>query len=87
MRTIHKKNKKLREDIHDMLEDNKVNEKKVNGLIDEYFNNESGILELRHTHHKEIGSVLTDEQTIKYAGAITNFVETFRLFIIILLYI
>ena len=66
MKTIHKKNKKLQEDIHDMLEDNKVNEKKVDELIDEYFNNESGILELRYTHHKEIGSVLTAEQTIKY---------------------
>ena len=31
-----------------------------------YFNNKSEILELRHTHHKEIGDVLTDEQTIKY---------------------
>ena len=45
MKTIHNKNKKLREDIHDMLEDNKVNEKKMNGLIDEYFNHESAILE------------------------------------------
>ena len=28
MKTSHKKNKKLQKDIHDMLEDNKVNEKK-----------------------------------------------------------
>ena len=66
MRTIHKKNKKLREDIHDMLEVNRVKDKKVDELIDEYFNNESEILELRHTHHKKIGDVLTSEQTVKY---------------------
>ena len=66
MKTIHKKKKKLREDIHEMLEENKLNDNKVDGLIEDFFNNESEILELRHTHHKEIGDVLTDEQTIKY---------------------
>ena len=40
--------------------------KKVDELIDEYFNNKSEILELQHTYHKEIGNVLTAEQTIKY---------------------
>jgi Spy/CpxP family protein refolding chaperone len=66
IKTVHKKNKKLREDIHDMLEVNRVKDKKVDELIDEYFNNESEILELRHTHHKKIGDVLTSEQTVKY---------------------
>ena len=66
MKTIHKKKKKLREDIHEMLEEDKLNDNKVDGLIEDFFNNESEILELRHTHHKEIGSVLTAEQTIKY---------------------
>ena len=39
---------------------------KVDELIDEYFNKESGILQLSYKHHKEIRSVLKAEQTIKY---------------------
>jgi len=66
MKALRKKNKKMREEIHDMLDENKVSKKKVDGLLDEYFDNESEILELRHKHHKEIGDVLTDEQTLKY---------------------
>ena len=66
MKTIHKKNKKLREDIHEMLEEDKLNDNKVDGLIDDFFNNESEIQELRRKHHKEIDVVLTAEQTIKY---------------------
>ena len=66
MKTIHKKNKKLREDIHEMLEEDKLNDNKVDGLIDDFFNNESEIQELRRKHHKGIDEVLTAEQTIKY---------------------
>jgi Spy/CpxP family protein refolding chaperone len=66
MKTIHKKKKKLREDIHEMLEEDKLNDNKVEGLIDNFFNNESEIQELRRKHHKEIDEVLTAEQTIKY---------------------
>ena len=66
MKTIHKKKKKLREDIHEMLEEDKLNDNKVEGLIDKFFNNESEIQELRRKHHKEIDEVLTAEQTIKY---------------------
>jgi len=66
MKTIHKKNKKFREDIHEMLEEDKLNDNKVDGLIDDFFNNESEIQELRRKHHKGTREVLTDEQTLKY---------------------
>ena len=66
MKTIHKKKKKLREDIHEMLEEDKLNDNKVDRTIDNFFNNESEIQELRRKHHKKIDEVLTAEQTIKY---------------------
>ena len=60
------KNKNLREEIHELLEDDKIKENKVNDLIDEYFDIQSEILELRRNHHSEIGDILTPEQTVKY---------------------
>ena len=66
METIHKNNKKLRENIHKMLEEDQLNDNKVDGLIDEFFNNEAEMQKLRRKHHKKIDEVLTAEQTIKY---------------------
>ena len=66
MKAIHKKNKNLREEIHELLEDDKIKENKVNDLIDEYFDIQSEILELRRNHHSEIGDILNPEQTVKY---------------------
>ena len=61
-----KKNKNLREEIHELLEDDKIKENKVNDLIDVYFDIQSEILDLRRNHHSEIGDILNPEQTVKY---------------------
>ena len=56
----------MREEIHELLEDDKIKENKVNDLIDKYFDIQSEILELRRNHHSEIGDILTPKQTVKY---------------------
>ncbi len=66
MKAIHKKGKTLREEIQDLLEDDNLKDNKVDKLIDEYFDIPLEILNLRRSHHKEIGNILTAEQTVKY---------------------
>ncbi len=66
MKGIHKKGKNLREEIRDLLEEDKLKDNKVDKLIDEYFDIQSEILNLRRSHHEGIADVLTAEQTVKY---------------------
>ncbi|MBC8311477.1 MAG: hypothetical protein H8E72_04180 [Candidatus Marinimicrobia bacterium] len=66
MKSIRKKEKELRESIHELIEEDKLNKKKVSSLMDQYFELEKEKLDLRQNHHKEIGDILTPEQTVKY---------------------
>ena len=66
MKSIRKKEKELRESIHELMDEDKLNKKKVSRLMDEYFQFESEKFDLRRKHHKEIDEVLTAKQTIKY---------------------
>jgi len=63
---IRKKEKELRESIHELLEEDKLNRKKVEKLMDEYFEFQKEKLELRRLHHKNMSGILTPEQTAKY---------------------
>ena len=66
MKSIRKKEKELRESIQGLLEEDKLNEKKVSSLMGEYFDLEKEKLALRQRHHEDIGDILTLKQTTKY---------------------
>jgi len=66
MKSIRKKEKELRESIHELMDEDKLNEKKVSRLMDEYFQFESEKLDLRRKHHEDIGDILSPKQTMKY---------------------
>ena len=66
MKLIRKKEKELRQLIQELLEEDKLNKKKVSSLIEEYFDLEKEKLVLLQKHHEDIGDILTPEQTTKY---------------------
>ncbi len=66
MKSIRKKEKELRESIHELMDEDKLNKKKVSRLMDEYFQFEGEKLDLRRKHHEDIGDILSPKQTIKY---------------------
>ena len=66
MKSIRKKEKELRELIHELIKEDKLNEKKVSRLMDEYFQFENDRLDLRRKHHEDIDDILSPKQTVKY---------------------
>tara|TARA_B110000196_G_scaffold188727_1_gene161643 strand:+ start:1003 stop:1476 length:474 start_codon:yes stop_codon:yes gene_type:complete len=66
MKSFRKKEKELRESIQELLEEDRLNKKKVSSLMGEYFDLEKEKLALRQKHHEGIGDILTLEQTAKY---------------------
>ena len=66
MKSIRKKEKELRESIQELLEEDRLNKKKVSSLMGESFDLEKEKLALRQKHHEDIGDILTLEQTTKY---------------------
>tara|TARA_B110000495_G_scaffold168961_1_gene156131 strand:+ start:207 stop:680 length:474 start_codon:yes stop_codon:yes gene_type:complete len=66
MKSIRKKEKELRESIQVLLEEDKLNKKKVSSLMGKSFDLEKEKLALRQKHHEDIGDILTLEQTTKY---------------------
>ena len=66
MKSIRKKEKELRESIHELMDEDKLTEKKVSRLMDEYFQFEREKLDLRRKHHEDIGDILSPKQTVKY---------------------
>ena len=66
MKEMRETNKKLHEEIRTLLENDNVKKNNVDNLVNEFFDNESKILELKRNHHLEVQQSLNSEQTIKY---------------------
>ena len=67
LKAFHKNEKKVREGLYEMLEDESINEKKAKELIADYYDLKKEITDLLKVHHYEIGDVLSTEQQVKYA--------------------
>jgi len=66
MKGIRKKEEELRESIHELLKEEKLNQKKVEKLMDEYFELQEEKLHFRRKHHENMNGILTPEQAAKY---------------------
>ena len=67
LKAFHKNEKKVREGLYEMLDDESINEKKAKELIADYYDLKKEIMDLLKVHHYEIGDVLSTEQQVKYA--------------------
>ncbi|MDP6571208.1 MAG: periplasmic heavy metal sensor [Candidatus Marinimicrobia bacterium] len=67
LKAFHKKERAIREDLHDLLDAEEVDGEKARKLIGEYFDLKLEISELLKHHHQGINDILSDEQQIKYA--------------------
>jgi Spy/CpxP family protein refolding chaperone len=66
VKELHKANKALRENIRDLIENDRVKKNDVDALVNDFFDNENKIQELRREHHLEVQKVLNSEQVIRY---------------------
>ena len=66
MKAIRKKEKDLRESIHELMDENKLNQKKVKKLMDDFFDFEKEKLNLRREHHSDMDDILSPKQMVKY---------------------
>ena len=74
MKAIRKKEKDLRESIHELMDEDKLNQKKVEKLMDGFFDFEKEKLNLRQEHHADMDNILKFHA--RYPDAITYKIET-----------
>lgn len=59
-------NRSLRENMHNLVKNDRVEKNDIEKLVNEYFDNRSQIEELRRKHHLRVQEVLNSDQVLKY---------------------
>lgn len=67
MKASKERDKELRKQINNLLDDEDMSQRSVNKLMGEYFDIQEKRLALRRAHHQGIGDILSPRQTAKYA--------------------